>query len=94
MVITNDAAAWTEAREGVAIWDCSHWGLLKLSGADCRRFLHNQTTNNINVLAPGQGADTVFVTSTGRTIDLATAYVTEDGILILVSPNRRNFLKE
>ena len=94
LTITNDVAAWREAREGVAIWDCSHWGLLKLSGADCRRFLHNQTTNNINTLAPGQGADTIFVTSTGRTLDLATAYVTEDGILILVSPNRRNFLKQ
>ena len=90
----NDAAAWREAREGVALCDRSHWGLLKLSGADCRRFLHNQTTNNINALAPGQGCDTVFLTSTGRTLDLATAYATEDGILLLVSPNRRNFLKE
>lgn len=90
----NEAAAWREAREGVALWDRSHWGLLKLSGADCKRFLHNQTTNNINALAPGQGGDTVFLTSTGRTLDLATAYVSEEGIFILGSPNRRHFLQE
>jgi folate-binding protein YgfZ len=88
----NDGAALQEAKTGAAIWDCSHWGLLKLSGEDRSRFLHNQTTNNTNSLTAGQGCDTVFVTSTGRTLDLATAYITEDAILILVSPNRRSFL--
>jgi folate-binding protein YgfZ len=88
----NDRAALEEAKSGVTIWDCSHWGLLQLVGEDRFRFLHNQTTNNIEALAPGQGCDTVFVTSTGRTLDLATVYITEDAILMLVSPNRRSFL--
>jgi hypothetical protein len=80
------------ARTGVAIYDRSYWGLIELTGEDRSRFLHNQTTNQINLLQPGEGCDLVFVNSTGRTLDLATAYLTQDSILILVSENRRQFL--
>ncbi len=90
----NDRQALQAAREAVALCDRSHWGLLKISGEDRLRYLHNQTTNDINRLQPGKGCDTVFVTSTGRTIDLATAYVTEDAVLVMVSPNRRQQLME
>ena len=79
-------------REGVAIGDRSHWGLLKITGEDRLRYLHNQSTNDFEKLQPGQGCDTVFVTSTARTLDLASAYVTEDAVLLLVSPNRREKL--
>lgn len=74
------------------IYDRSNWGLLQISGDDRLRYLHNQSTNNIEQLKPGQGCDTVFVTSTARTIDLATVYLTEEAILVLVSPNRREYL--
>jgi folate-binding protein YgfZ len=90
----NDGEALAAAREGVALCDRSHWGLLQISGEDRLRYLHNQSTNDFNRLQPGQGCDTVFVTSTGRTLDLATAYVTEDAVLVLVSPNRRQQLLE
>jgi hypothetical protein len=56
------------------------------------RFLHNQSTNDFQILKPGQGCDTVFVSSTARTIDLATAYITEEAVLLIVSPNRRQHL--
>ncbi|WRH68029.1 MAG: hypothetical protein RSE13_07035 [Planktothrix sp. GU0601_MAG3] len=88
----NDTEAITATKQGVAIYDRSHWGLLKISGADRLRFLHNQSTNSIQSFKPGEGCDTVFVTSTARTIDLATALITEDAILLLVSPNRRQQL--
>ncbi|MEM9090403.1 MAG: folate-binding protein [Cyanobacteria bacterium P01_F01_bin.53] len=68
------------------VFDRTHWGRIRLSGADRVRFLHNQTTNNIEALTPGQGCHTVFVTSTGRTIDLATAYALPDSLLVTVSP--------
>ncbi|HAG80654.1 MAG TPA: folate-binding protein YgfZ [Cyanobacteria bacterium UBA12227] len=88
----NDAVAIQAAYQGVALVDLSHWGLLKISDDDRLRFLHNQSTNDFQGLQPGQGCDTVFVTSTARTIDLSTAYVTEDAVLVLVSPNRRQQL--
>ena len=90
----NDPAAITATKQGVALCDRTHWGRIQISDSDRLRFLHNQTTNNINKLQPGQGCDTVFVTSTARTIDLATAYATEDAVLLLVSPNRRRQLLE
>ena len=82
------------ASAGVLLYDRSHWGLIKITGEDRLRYLHNQSTNDFNSLQPGQGKETVFITSTGRTIDLATAYVTEDAIFVLVSPNRRQQLME
>lgn len=88
----NDAAAMQAAREKVAICDRSHWGIIRVGDSDRLRFLHNQSTNNFERLQPGQGCDTVFVTSTARTIDLATAYVTEDAVLLIVSPSRRQYL--
>lgn len=94
MTFGNDAEALTAANTGVALCDRSHWGRIQLSGGDRLRFLHNQSTNNIQILKPGQSCDTVFVTSTARTIDLATAYITEDSVLVLVSPNRRQKLMQ
>lgn len=88
----NDSAAIQAARAGVVLCDRSHWGRILVSDHDRLRFLHNQSTNNIQQLKPGQGCDTVFITSTARTIDLVTAYVTEDAVLLVVSPNRLQYL--
>ncbi|MGL5833931.1 MAG: YgfZ/GcvT domain-containing protein [Waterburya sp.] len=88
----NDEGALGAIETGVAIGDRSHWGVLKITGADRLRYLHNQSTNDFEKLQPGQGCDTVFVTSTARTLDLATVYVTEDSVLVLVSPHRQSQL--
>lgn len=82
----NEAVALEAVHTGVALSDRSHWGRIQVAGDDRIRFLHNQTTNDFNVLQPGQGCDTVFVTSTARTIDLVSAYVLEDAVLLLTSP--------
>lgn len=68
------------------VFDRSDWGRIRLTGADRVRFLHNQTTQNIEQLSAGKGARTVFVTSTGRTIDLTTVYADEDSLLVVTSP--------
>ncbi len=78
----------------VAVYNRSHWGRIKVSDSDRLRFLHNQSTNDFESLQPRQGCDTVFVTSTARTIDLASAYVTSDAVLLLVSANRREYLMQ
>ena len=90
----NEGEVIKAARERVAICDRSNLGLIEITGDDRLRFLHNQTTNDFNKLQPGQGCDTVFVTSTARTIDLVTAYVQEEGVLLLVYPSRREKLLE
>jgi folate-binding protein YgfZ len=90
----DTAAAILAVSEGVAVCDRSHWGKIRVSDDDRLRFLHNQSTNDFQSLKPGQGCDTVMVTSTARTIDLVTAYVLPDSVLLLVSPQRREYLIE
>lgn len=84
----NDREAIQAAKESVALCDRSNWGLLNVSDDDRTSFLHNQTSNDIKQLQPGQGCDAVFLTSTARTLDLATVFVTEDSLLVLVSPGK------
>ena len=90
----QDTAAIQSATEGVAVCDRSHWGRIRVSDDDRIRFLHNQSTNDFHSLKPGQGCDTVMVSSTARTIDLVTAYILEDAVLLLTSPNRRELLMQ
>lgn len=92
MSFGNDAAALQAAHEAVAVCDRTHWGRLELAGRDRQSFVHNQSTNDVKSLQPGQGCDTVFVTSTARTIDLATVFVLDAAVRLLVSPMRREYL--
>lgn len=80
------------AHTGAAIYDSSDWGKILVSDRDRVRFLHNQSTADFERLKPGEGCDTVFVTSTARTIDLATGLVLDDEVLLIVSPQRRKYL--
>jgi len=91
-VVGNDTAALQAAHQSAALWNCSHWGCIQVKGGDRLRFLHNQSTNDFYRLAPGQGCDTLFVTATARTIDLVTAYVLEESVLLRVAPSQRQAL--
>ncbi|MBD1822184.1 folate-binding protein YgfZ [Cyanobacteria bacterium FACHB-DQ100] len=71
---------------GVVFYDRTPWGRITVSDTDRLNFLHNQSTNTFKLRKPGEGCDTVFLTSTARTIDLVTAYILEDSVLLLVSP--------
>ena len=90
--LENDLEILAKLPEKLAFYCSLNSGLLQLKGEDKIRFLHNQTTNNIQSLKSGQNCNTVFVNSTGRTLDLATAYLLEETIWIKVSANRRQFL--
>jgi tRNA-modifying protein YgfZ len=80
------------ARSGAAIYDSSDWGKILVSDRDRLRFLHNQSTADFEKRQAGEGCDTVFVTSTARTIDLATGLILDDEVLLIGSPNRREYL--
>lgn len=82
------------SKEPIALYWPDAWGLFQLTGADRARFLHNQTTQQIQGLKPGQWTETIFVNSTGRTLDLATVLVQEDYLWVRVSPQRRQFLAQ
>lgn len=85
--MTQELQAQIEAaKSGVALYDRSSWGRIEVSDADRINFLHNQSSNDFKIRKPGEGCDTVFLTSTARTIDLATAYILEDSVVLFVSP--------
>lgn len=88
----NDEEAIEAALTSAAVFDMSHFGRIRVTGNDRIRFLHNQSTANFEALKPGQGCDTVFVSPTARTIDLATALVMETSIILTVSPSKRREL--
>ncbi|XP_027346506.1 putative transferase At1g60990, chloroplastic isoform X2 [Abrus precatorius] len=82
----NDDEALDAVHNGVAVVDLSHFGRIRVSGEDRIQFLHNQSTANFECLREGQGCDTVFVTPTARTIDIAHAWVMKSAITLVVSP--------
>jgi tRNA-modifying protein YgfZ len=84
----NNAQSSEAARSGAMLVDRSHWGRILVSGDDRLRFLHNQSTADFNTLKPGASCNTVFVNSTGRTIDLALALILENEVLLMVSPGK------
>ncbi|MCO5594249.1 hypothetical protein L7F22_048276 [Adiantum nelumboides] len=85
----NDEEALEAANSGVSVVEMSHVGRLRVSGEDRIRFLHNQSTADFQTLQEGQGCDTVFVTSTARTIDLAAAWTMKRAVILFISPNMR-----
>ncbi|CAL9182254.1 putative transferase At1g60990, chloroplastic isoform X1 [Musa acuminata AAA Group] len=90
----DDNAAIDAAFNGVAIMDLSHFGRLRVTGKDRFHFLHNQSTANFECLTEGEGCDTVFVTATARTIDIAYVWVMKNAILLLVSPSTSSSIAE
>lgn len=92
LTFINQNFSLSEVENSVFLCDRSDWGLLKVTGCDRLRFLHNQSTNKIQSLKSGEGCDTVFVNSTGRNIDLVSVYVQEEEVLLLVSPKQNERL--
>ncbi|KAK3184865.1 hypothetical protein Dsin_032151 [Dipteronia sinensis] len=82
----NDDDALDAVDNGVVIVDLSNFGRIRVSGDDRIQFLHNQTTANFENLHQGQGCDTVFVSPTARTIDIAHAWIMKNAIMLVVSP--------
>ncbi|PIK94381.1 aminomethyltransferase [Synechococcus sp. 60AY4M2] len=82
------------AQTGSLLLDRSGWGRLRMKGSPGLDYLHNQSTQNLKALQPGQGADTVFVTPTAGILDLATVYVGEEDCWIWTSPQRRSLLMQ
>jgi tRNA-modifying protein YgfZ len=77
---------FTANSTAIALYDASHWSRVEITDTDRLTFLHNQSTNSFKSRQPGEGCDTVFLNSTARTIDLATAYILPESVLLTLSP--------
>lgn len=88
-MLAETSAAARAARERVVLMDRSHWGRIRVSGNDRRKFLHNMTTADFEQLEVEKSVEAVLVTSTARIVDYVTAYAQPDAILLVTSPERR-----
>ncbi len=75
-------AGYAAAREAAAWADLSARGRLKVTGADRVRFLHNQCTNDIKRLRPGDGCYAACLTNKGKMRGDFVARVCDEHILL------------
>nr|GEX14601.1 putative transferase At1g60990, chloroplastic [Tanacetum cinerariifolium] len=90
----NDEVALDVVDNGTVVVDLSHYGRIRVSGDDRIQFLHNQSTANFEALSEGRGCDTVFVTPTARTIDIAQAWIMKTAVTLVVSPSTSKSISE
>lgn len=83
-----DQHAYAAAYEGAALYASEARGRVLMRDRDRAALLHRLSTNQIERLAPGQGADTVLTTPIGRIIDLLSVYALDDALLLVTSPGR------
>lgn len=83
-----------EARSSCAFFDFSDWSVLAFSGEDCKRFLHNFCTNDIERLKPGEGCESFVANIKGRVVGLVQVFVSENSIELLCEPNANRKLFE
>jgi folate-binding protein YgfZ len=74
------------AKESAALFDFSHWGRVKTTGADTLDLLNRLSTNKTVGLKPGHGAPTTLTSDKGRIIDLIYVYNLGPHILLVASP--------
>ncbi len=60
------------ARENCALYRVSNTGILRIGGPDRSAFLQRQTTNDLELLAPGHMLTTILTSATGRVLDVLT----------------------
>jgi folate-binding protein YgfZ len=84
-----------EAATTSAVWrDMSHFGRVRVSGADAAALLHHLTTNDIKGLPQGQSREAVLISNKGRVLDWLTVLRTgQTEFLVITSPNRREMFK-
>ena len=78
----------------VAIFPCSHWGRLVITGNDHLNLLQRMTTNNMGTLKSGSGIESVFSDPKGRVIDLGLFYHRKVATLCIVSPESTRVISE
>jgi len=64
--ITAETSEYRLATESCGALDRSERGKLALSGADAKRFLQGQVTNEVEALSPGSGCYAAFLTPKGK----------------------------
>ena len=78
-------------RSAAGIFDCTHMGVLEITGADAGEFLNLLTANNIGNLADGQAQYSFLPTDEGRVIDdlIVYRYSVDKYLMVVNAANDR-----
>ncbi len=88
-------AEYHAVRQGVGLCDLSHRGLVRVTGADRRRFLHAMVSNDTASLQPGQGCYATLLTNKGKLVADFVVYADSDAYLLDLEPQRAQpFIEE
>jgi folate-binding protein YgfZ len=68
-----------------ALVDLTHWGALRLTGADRVRFLNNMITGNVASLGTGEGCKAVLTTVKGKLVAELLVLARTDELFVLVT---------
>ena len=71
-------------REAAGIFDCTHMGVLGISGADSAEFLNELTTNNITALEIGHARYAFILDASGNILDDVIVYRKDSQEFLLV----------
>ena len=82
----DPAKEYLAAGEGVAVHDASYLGRIKATGEDVLDLLNRLSTNQVENLAPGEGAPTILTSDKGRVVDLVYVFNLGSYVLLLTSP--------
>src|SRR5947209_2662696 len=79
-------AEYTALRNSASLLDLSFRGRLCIAGADRKRFLHGQVTNDVNALAVGEGCYAALTTAKGKMQSDLNIYCLANELLLDFEP--------
>lgn len=82
----NPVGEHLNVRKGVGIMDLTHRGKIRISGKDRTMFLQKILSQDVNKLAPSQGAYSTLLDVKGRMLAYMCLYCDMDSFLIDVEP--------
>ncbi len=91
---TSVEEEYSAAHRYAALFDISHFGKLRITGRDTVDLLNRISTSDLSGMRPGMGKQTFLATEKGRVMDLCTAYMQQESLLLRTSPfNSQNVKK-
>lgn len=85
-------SVYRAANESAAVFDVSSRTQLEIVGPDCRQFLHNFCTNNINALSAGHGCEAFLCNVKGRILGHVFVFAGDDSLWVECVPGCGEFL--
>src|ERR1043166_1948505 len=90
----DDNAEYFALRESAGVFDLSFRGRFCLTGADRKRFLHGQVTNNVSDLNVGEGCYAALTTAKGKMQSDLNIYCLQDELLLDFEPGFSEAVKQ